>query len=214
MRTGQRQKKIDINIPKIDDFIHKMYINVARKVYKNVYLFELNITPLQVQKHNRELEVIVQECILNTVRESIPVEAILKAYLDESVEEDVVEEIREQVIAETKAPAEPTRADVVAAPVTSQQEASSSAVKFNDVDYVKDDSNFVNEVIAPKTDERLREVFQQREFQRNSELTQGGGDDENITISTEPFAFDDIQDLEPSRQGDTIPDLEIDVEEL
>jgi hypothetical protein len=215
MRTGQRQKKIDINIPKIDDFIHKMYINVARKVYKNVYLFELNITPLQVQKHNRELEVIVQECILNTVRESIPVEAILKAYLDESVEEDVVEEIREQVIAETKEPVEPTRADVVAAPVTTQQEASSSAVKFNDVDYVKDDSNFVNEVSAPKTDERLRDVFQQREFQRNSVLNQGGGDDdENITISTEPFAFDDIQDLEPSRQSDTIPDLEIDVEEL
>jgi len=39
MRVGQKQKKIDISIPKLDDFIHKVYVNVARKIYKNVYLF-------------------------------------------------------------------------------------------------------------------------------------------------------------------------------
>jgi hypothetical protein len=102
IRVGQKQKKIDISIPKLDDFIHKIYINVARKIYKNVYLFEINIPPLQVQKHNRELEIIIQECILNTVRESIPVESILRAYMDETVEEDVVEEIKEEVIEKPK----------------------------------------------------------------------------------------------------------------
>ena len=64
MRVGQKQKKIDINIPKLDDFIHKAYINVARKIYKNVYLFEISVPPLQIQKHNREMETIGQECIL------------------------------------------------------------------------------------------------------------------------------------------------------
>jgi hypothetical protein len=98
IRVGQKQKKIDITIPKLDDFIHKIYINVARRIYKNVYLFELNIPPLQTQKHHRELEIIVQECILNTVRDSIPVEAILQAYMDETIEEHVVEEIKEQEI--------------------------------------------------------------------------------------------------------------------
>ena len=108
IRVGQKQKKIDITIPKIDDFIHKVYIYVARKVYKNVYLFELNIPPLQVQKNYRELEIIIQECILNTVRDSIPVEAILRAYMDETVEEDVVEEVKEQIIEnpDSKKPAE------------------------------------------------------------------------------------------------------------
>ena len=76
MRVGQKQKKIDINIPKLDDFIHRVYINSARKIYTNVYLFKLREEPLQVQKNNRELEIIVQECILNTVRESIPIENI------------------------------------------------------------------------------------------------------------------------------------------
>ncbi len=97
MRAGQKQKKIDINVPKVCDFVHKAYIHAARKIYKNVYLYEVNIPPLQVQKNNREIEILIQESILNAVRESIPVESILRAYLDESVEEDIVEEVKEQV---------------------------------------------------------------------------------------------------------------------
>ena len=230
MRTGQKQKKIDINIPKIDDFIHKMYINVARKVYKNVYLFEVNIPPLQIQKHHRELEVIVQECILNTVRESIPVDAILKAYLDESVEEDVTEEIREQVIAETKSEPDPSvrQKEPVKQEKESIQQAImkevqqdlgivgggiSDGVKFNDIDYVKDENNAVNEIIAPKTEQRLRDVFEEREFKRNSESFSGGDESENIRITNESFSFDDIQDLEP-RNIESIPDLQLDIEDL
>jgi hypothetical protein len=90
IRVGNKQKKIDISIPKLDHFIHKVYIHVARKIYTNVYLFEKgqNISPLQTQKHNRELEVIVQECIMMAIRDSIPTEAIIKAYMDESVEHE------------------------------------------------------------------------------------------------------------------------------
>jgi hypothetical protein len=100
IRVGQKQKKININIPKLDDFIHKMYIHVARRVYKNVYLFEVGIPPLQTQKNMRELEILVQEGIMNTLRESVPVEAILQAYMDETTEEDIVEEIKEQIVEE------------------------------------------------------------------------------------------------------------------
>jgi len=103
IRVGTRQKKIDITIPKLDHFIHKVYINVARKVYTNVYLFEKNINPLQVQKNNRELEMIVQECILMAIRDSIPTESIIRAYLDQSVEqeEEVIIENIEQPVMDT-----------------------------------------------------------------------------------------------------------------
>ena len=78
--------------------MHKAYINVARKVYTNVYLFEKDIAPLQIQKHNRELEVIIKECIMNSIRDSMPVEDILKSYLAETTEEEVTttEEIIEK----------------------------------------------------------------------------------------------------------------------
>lgn len=97
-RVGLKQKKVDINIPSVDDFIHKIYINVARKLYTNVYLFEKDIMPLQIQKNNRELEVIIKECILNSVRDNIPIEEILRAYLDETEEQDVRVEEKNEVI--------------------------------------------------------------------------------------------------------------------
>lgn len=100
MRVGQKQKKIDISVPSLDDFIHKVYIGVARKLYTNVYLFEKGIMPLQVQKHNRELEIIVKECIVNAIRDNIPVENILRNYMDETVEEDVQVEEKEEIVAQ------------------------------------------------------------------------------------------------------------------
>ena len=95
IRVGKKQKKVDIEIPKLNEFIHKVYINSSRKLYTNIYLFEKSIKPLQFQKNQRETEIIVRESILNTVRENIPVEAILRAYLDETEEDEVIEETEE-----------------------------------------------------------------------------------------------------------------------
>jgi len=160
MRVGKKQKKIDINIPKLDDFIHKCYINVARKIYKNVYLFELNCASLQTQKHNRELEIIVQECILNAVRDSIPIESILKAYMDETIEEDVIEEIKEQII------------EPVVNPETQaifEGKDGNISLKFNDVDSVLSGGGKEELVNAPKTIERLEEISALRNIQRKME---------------------------------------------
>ena len=96
IRVGQKQKKIDIDIPKINKFIHSVYIEVARKLYSNVYLFETDILPLNYQKNMRECEIIVRECIIDTVRNSIPVESILRSYIEETVEDEV--EVKEEVI--------------------------------------------------------------------------------------------------------------------
>jgi hypothetical protein len=102
-RVGLKQKKINIDIPDLCKFIHKTYINVARKVYVNIYLFEINIKPLQTQKNNRELELIVKECILNTIRESIPIEHILQMYLDETQETDVEVEEKKEIVTDKQA---------------------------------------------------------------------------------------------------------------
>jgi hypothetical protein len=178
MRVGQKQKKIDINIPKLDDFIHKVYINVARKVYKNTYLFEIKIPPLQTQKHNRELEIIVQECILNTVRESIPVEAILKAYMDETVEEDVTEEIKEEYVDEIiKTPDTNSNDDIV---IKNTNINSESKIRFNDTDYVRDTNNNESSVNSPKSIEHLEILNKQRAEQRKYD---DDDDDDNIKLN-------------------------------
>ena len=219
MRVGQKQKKIDINIPKLDDFIHKAYINVARKVYKNVYLFEVNIQPLQMQKNYRELELIVQESILNTVRESIPVESILKAYMDETMEEDVVEEIKEQIIEE---PIKEQQAQVQAPPQVQPQEplvggVNSPRLSFNEIDYVKTEDGTVTNVTAPKSITHLEEISEMRAQQRRLESSEDDDDNENekLKISDQPFNLDvtDIHNIEEPKL-ELLPDLLIDEIEI
>ena len=59
VRVSNTNKKIDINVPSIHDFVHKVYINVARKLYSNIFLFERKISPLNIQRNNREFEIMV-----------------------------------------------------------------------------------------------------------------------------------------------------------
>jgi hypothetical protein len=222
MRVGQKQKKIDINIPNLDDFIHKAYTNVARKIYKNVYLFEIHIAPLQMQKNNRELEIIVQEAILNTLRENIPVEAILKAYMDETVEEDVIEEVKEQIIDEPiEKPLqhiETTNANNANnATNTSNshsiedvthvtRDAENTKLRFNDVDYISEGNGKVTSINAPKTLERLQEISDIKEQRRTEE-----DDNIKLRISDQPIHLDmlDIHTIEEPKM-DLLPDLLID----
>lgn len=98
IRVGQKQKKVDIDIPKLSVFIHQVYISAARKLYKNVYLFEQNISPLDYQRNQNMLETMVKESIVNSIRENVPVDHLLKVYLEEQDEEDLIvsEEIVEQ----------------------------------------------------------------------------------------------------------------------
>ena len=87
VRTSNHNKKIKIDI-QFYLFLHNVYINVARKLYSNIYLFQIDITSLEQQKNNREFENIVQSCIMNTIRDNIPIDSLLKQY-DETQELDI-----------------------------------------------------------------------------------------------------------------------------
>ena len=204
MRVGQKQKKVDIKVPKLDDFVHKTYINVARKIYKNVYLFEINIPPLNIQKNHRELEIIVQECILNTLRESIPVEAILKAYMDETIEEDVVEEIKEQIIEQPQKQEQPQPEKV--------DTTGGNKVGFNDIDYVASSDGKIQNVVVPKTYENLDYISNMRSEQRKLDEANDSDDDNiKINISDEfvsPESLGLLSIEEPKM--DLLPDLLLD----
>jgi hypothetical protein len=96
VRVGQKQKKIDIDIPNSESFIHKIYIILARKLYTSVYLFENNIAPLDMQKNNREIEILAKESIMQAIRDTMPIETILRAYMDETEEQNV--DVEENII--------------------------------------------------------------------------------------------------------------------
>jgi hypothetical protein len=235
IRVGNKQKKIDISIPNLNTFIHKVYIHVARKVYSNVFLFEKNISSLLQQRNNRELEIIVQECILMSVRESIPTESIIRAYLDESVEEEqevIIEPIKEEIndkldndenmgvvdadkggdkaVAdkeEEKPPVSvPSIKDLNDEPVITR-------LTFNDYDSAIDVEQNESKIHAPKTVERLEEISISKLMQKKLEESEEEDNDkikimEPIHLDVLDMAADESRSLEKTLSDD-VPLLDI-----
>jgi hypothetical protein len=227
VRVGQKQKKVDIDVPSVDAFIHKIYINVARKIYTNIYLFEKNIAPLQIQKHNRELELIIRECIMNSVRESIPVEAILRAYMDETEEQHVdVKEVQEKIAIVPEPPkATPIAPAPAPAPVQIVEQAPTQApahidtpthtkLTFSDTDRAIDIKGIESTIEAPKTIERLETISAQSfEKQRHLEDDDDNNNDKLRIGGDIKLDFSDISDIN-SRPMTVRPPPMLDVEIL
>ena len=205
MRVGSKQKKVDIDVPQLNEFVHKVYVHCARKLYTNVYLFERGIPPLTTQKNMRETEIIIKECILDSIRESIPLEMILKTYMDETIEDHTEIKIKEEVVSQepvfdnehehsqptTNASVSPSAsmdaaiiaagvesdafpaiasstvsADSVASAASIASTASAASIKFNDMDSAIDMNNSEHMIHAPKTEERLEQISNERYMQR------------------------------------------------
>ena len=231
IRVGNKQKKIDISIPKLDSFIHKVYINVARKVYKNVYLFEKNISPLMVQRNQRELEVMAQECILAAIRDSIPTEEIIRAYTDESVEQEeeiIIENIEEEEEGkkeggEKKEGFSSQKEDgdedgtlpIVPAIKNIDNEDVVTRLTFND----NNDFSIKKKDDEPKTLERLDEINTSRAIERKLEEEQSDSDyeDDRIRISNDTIDLSgfDLLDEDERKINSSSQDYVLDgVEEL
>jgi len=229
IRVGNKQKKIDISIPKLDPFIHKVYIHTARKVYSNVYLFEKNVSPLQTQKNARELELIVQEAILTTIRESIPTEAIIRAYMDESVEQEeevFIENVQEpQVTKEEEKSEEESKLDkeeeAEVVPVTPSiknidDEKVVTKLTFNDLDSAISTDNKEETIEAPKTLERLEDISVARSMERKmAEEEDSDDEDERIKIHTDTMDLTGFDVLdEPKETKIESADIFLEAEEL
>ena len=228
VRVGQKQKKIDLDVPKLSVFIHRVYIEVSRKIYKNVYLYDLKATPLNHQKNMRECELIIKECILNVIRESIPIEKILRSYIDKTTETEVT--VEEEIIAEEKKTPEQEKVDNQAAATIDEQTHNSAeqtitnvepttesviikrdeevlpqqksvSLSFNDMDKVLNMSTNKEEHIeAPKTIDRLETISNLRNEERRREEEEEEEDDiETLTINS---------DLDPNELDDAIESLD------
>ena len=230
IRVGNKQKKIDISIPKLDPFIHKVYIHTARKVYSNVYLFEKNVSPLQTQKNARELEMIIQEAILTTIRESIPTEAIIRAYMDESVEQE--EEVFIENVQEPQVTKEEEKTDDGVAKLEKEEEAEvvpvTPSIKniddekvvtkltFNDLDSAISTDNREETIEAPKTLERLEDISVARSMERKiADEEDSDDEDDRIKIHTDTMDLTGFDVLdEPKEPKIESADIFLEAEEL
>lgn len=80
--TSSRQnRKIKLNVPRTDDFIHKCYEMCGRALFENPLLMEDRSGVLDTRKRVRNLQecnAIIKECICTTIRTLLPVSSLLQ----------------------------------------------------------------------------------------------------------------------------------------
>jgi hypothetical protein len=137
IRLTSKQKKLQITIPKLQHFLHRTMSECARLLWSNAYLFNDNISAVERQKNLRQVEQLLNEGVLQSIRGMLPVKSILKEYLSDDVEEahttedatteEANEEAIEPVVKEGEEPKAPP--NTPEAPVLSSIDLSGSVVE-------------------------------------------------------------------------------------
>ena len=89
INTNKNKNKINLQIPKVDFFVHQCYIEVAREFWKNPYLFDHSVNNFEYQRNRRDACQIIETVIAETIRKQLPVKNILKEYLGSEYSEDI-----------------------------------------------------------------------------------------------------------------------------
>lgn len=131
IRLTTKQKKLQITIPKLDHFIHRILRECSRLLWSNTYLFSTSAPSLERQKNLRIIENFLQEGVLQGIRGMLPVKNILREYLKEDEEEDdaEVEEDKEEKEEKEDEPEEKEKAEKPEKPEKPEKEKDEKAEK-------------------------------------------------------------------------------------
>jgi len=106
IRVSSKQKKMKITLPKLDHFLHRVFIECARGFWKAPFLFLESVPMIEKQKNVLQMESMCIEALSGAVRSLLPVKSILNEYLaedeDEGDAEDEPEDVKEEVKEEVK----------------------------------------------------------------------------------------------------------------
>lgn len=128
IRLTSRQKKLQITIPKLDHFLHRTMSECARLLWSNAYLFNDNISAIERQKNLRQVEQLLHEGVLQSIRGMLPVKSILKEYLADddapAAEETAAEEAADDTTTDAVEPVikEQEKEEPAAAPAETKEE--------------------------------------------------------------------------------------------
>jgi hypothetical protein len=99
IRVSSKHKKLQINIPKLNHFLHRVFIECARSFWKAPFLFNEELSLIDKQKNVLQAESMCTEALSGAVRSLLPVKSILNDYLNEddsSSSEDFGSEVEEE----------------------------------------------------------------------------------------------------------------------
>jgi len=88
IRLSSNNKKIEINIPKIEHFLFKVLCETSKMLWGSTYLFRDGISGVEKQQNYRNIEQLINEGILQAVRSLVPVKSILKDFVNNEDDKD------------------------------------------------------------------------------------------------------------------------------
>ena len=75
-------KKMDFKNITSYKFIHQVYIQCARSLWDNPFLFYHKFPPIELKRNQREVFLLIKESVSNAIRKLLPIKDILEIYLD------------------------------------------------------------------------------------------------------------------------------------
>ena len=97
VRLGSNFKKITLKIPEPRDFLHRTYIEVARGVYADPYLFSHQVKEMDVHRNMKDARKLIGDAIEETVRKMLPVQQVLQEYLGEDYQQEGDQDISKSI---------------------------------------------------------------------------------------------------------------------
>ena len=86
IRVSSKQKKLQITLPKLDHFLHRVFVECARAFWKAPFLFDTSLSPIEAQKNVLQAEAMCTDALGAAIRSLLPVKNILRDYLDDDEE--------------------------------------------------------------------------------------------------------------------------------
>ena len=74
-----------------DYFIHNIYIEIARNVFNNPFLFYDSTNNIEIKKNQRDILYLIKNSIKEAIRKMLPLNYILKEYIGESFENNNID---------------------------------------------------------------------------------------------------------------------------
>ena len=78
--SSRDDSKLKVEVPSLRTFIHQCYLSMARVFWKQPFLF-LHANRVEQQKNMLEIDGIIDKCIRETIRQSLPFKDLLNTFL-------------------------------------------------------------------------------------------------------------------------------------
>ena len=224
IRLSSNNKKVEINVPRVEHFLFKALCETAKMLWGSTYLFRDGISGIEKQQNYRQIEHIINEGILQAVRSLLPVKSIIKDYVknesasanndsDSESDSDSDVEAEKATIYKKEAELKPQDAinppvDIPVSPIVSETETETETETTIEPTLLPTLTDTIaidtpkNEIIIPQQEAPQTIVIDEKPTVRFGEF-------DAVFDSDNPLDSDMIFEPKDGDEEDSVPDLEI-----